>query len=117
NVQLSSTATQLVQLRNRPPAGTCLPPPEAPVCQPVCVVTFAPDALGHALGVGLTDATQGFRIEGNIELPFALGTPDPSCEGQGAVLRRDLALPVVFDAGDVVREGVSSTLVLESNDP
>ncbi len=117
NTPLSSTSTQQIRLANRPPAGTCVPPPGSEACTPVCVITFDQDPAGLDLGVGVSDPTSGFRLEGNVTLPFFLGTDEPQCIGTTDVLRRDLPLSVAFDAGAIEQLAVESKLHLESDQP
>lgn len=117
NVSLDSTATQLVRLRNLPPAGTCLPPPTQDACWPVCVLTFAPNNAATNLGIGVTDTSGGFALDSQVTLPFNLGTQDPACVEVSDVSRSELRVPVAFASGNVERLDVASTLVLESNQP
>ncbi len=117
NVQLSSRASQYVRLRNEPPADTCLPPPGTGGCDAVCMLTFAANPTGRNMGVGLTDTTSGFSIDGNVRVPFELGTVEPACEGVTSVIRRELPLAVAFQAGDTEQPDLTSTLVLESDQP
>ncbi len=120
NVQLGSTATQIVRLQNLPAAGTCATPPGEPPCTPMCVLTFARNTSGFDLGVGVAAPANGFGLEGNATPPLYLGTPDPACDGSvesGEVVRRDLPLLVGFAAGEVEALDLESQLVLETNQP
>lgn len=110
NVPLGGLGSQVVTLRNAPPDGTCLAPPDSPDCTRVCQLIFEPDPDGENVGFGLLGGTD-FSIAGAVQLPFAIDKPLNGCD---VTSEQDFLIRV--NAGDT-EDVVTDTLVLETNDP
>jgi hypothetical protein len=110
-VALELFGTKKVKIANLPPAGTCIPPPGSPDCTPACTLVIDKNPSGHDVGFGFEPADVGFKVDGNLTVPFAVEAPSQPCGVAGEVL-----LAVEFTAGSVERDA-TATLRIESNDP
>ena len=112
------TTTQRITIENRPDTGTCIPPqnPDGTAsCEPVCVLTIAPDLQADNIGLGFRSGEQ-FSMVGSAPLPLVLAPLAEGCPQVPGIVRGPVELLLQFQGSET--EGTFSDVwLLESDAP
>lgn len=112
------TTTQRLTIENRPEAGTCIPPQNpdgTPSCEPVCVLTIAPDPAADNVGLGFR-LGERFSMVGSAPLPLLLAPSAEGCPDVPGVVRGPVELLLQFQGSEA--EGTfEDAWLLESDAP